>query len=143
MSTPELKGPEPKRSNSTACGADERPPAPRRARLEVVIEGKRHFCVDGTVIGSKGHLPPDHLRRWAELEPRHLLLGMDGDAWFVFTPLTVARPFSLDGEPLNRGERRFLDRVRHHLAFDDIRIGLRLHPAEAKFTGRLRRLWGG
>jgi len=118
------------------------PPAPGNARLELVIEGGSRFCEDGTVIGTKGNLPPDFLRPWPDLEPRHLLLGLEGARWFIFTPLTVMRPFSLDGEPLKRGERRALDRVRHHLALDHVRIGLRLHPAEGSLRGGLRRFFG-
>jgi hypothetical protein len=128
MSASQLNGIEVNRHQRPAPGAKEPPQAPRRARLELVIEGSSHFCVDGTVIGSSGNLPSDLSPRWAALEPRHLLLGTDGDAWFVFTPLTVVRPFTLDGEHLTRGERRLLTRVRHHLALDDVRIGLRLHP---------------
>ena len=138
MSVPHSRGRARENDGVSSSRANDLPPAPRGARLELVTEGLSHLCVDGTVIGSKGNLPASIARHWSELEARHLLLGMDGGAWFVFTPLTVVRPFSLDGEPLPRGRRRPLDRVRHHLAFDHVRIGLRLHPAETPFPARLR-----
>ncbi|MBV9491678.1 MAG: hypothetical protein JO069_18455 [Verrucomicrobia bacterium] len=142
MAMPHSTGRARENAGSSSSRANDLPPAPRGARLELVTEGLSHFCIDGTVIGSKGNLPASIARRWSELESRHLLLGMEGDAWFAFTPLNVVRPFSLDGEPLPLGKRRPLDRVRHHLAFDHVRIGLRLHPAETRLPARLRRLLG-
>ncbi|HEY0789580.1 MAG TPA: hypothetical protein VGD78_00830 [Chthoniobacterales bacterium] len=118
--------------------AEDLPSAPRWARLELVTEGAAHFCADGSVLGSQGNLPETLTQHWTDLEPRHLLLGRENGFWFAFTPVTVARPFSLDGAPLLPGDRRWLDRVRHHLALDDLRIGLRLHPAEGGWFARVR-----
>jgi hypothetical protein len=119
--------------------AEDRPSAPRWARLELVTEGAVHFCADGSVLGSQGNLPVNLMQHWTELEPRHLLIGLESGFWFVFTPVTVKRPFSLDGMPLRVGERRRLEWVRHHLTFDDLRIGLRLHPTEGGWLSRLCR----
>jgi hypothetical protein len=107
---------------------DFRPPAPKNARLELVIEGKTFACRDGTIIGAESDLAPEVFKPIPGLEPRHALIGRDQGEWFILTPRNVARPLRLDGVSLPRGERRLLDKVRHHLEFDALRIGLRLLP---------------
>lgn len=107
---------------------DLRPPAPKNARLELVLEGKTFVCRDGTVIGTESDLAPELFKHIPGLEARHALLGRDQGEWFILTPRNVSRPLRLDGVALPRGERRLLDRVRHHVEFDALRIGLRLLP---------------
>jgi len=107
---------------------DVRPPAPKNARLELVIEGKAFVCRDGTIIGSDSDLAPEVFKHVAGLEARHALLGIEQGEWFILTPRTVGRPLRLDGVTLPRGERRPLDKVRHHIEFDTLRLGLRLLP---------------
>jgi len=107
---------------------DFRPPAPKNARLELVVEGKTFVCRDGTVIGTESDLTPELFKHIPGLEARHALLGRDQGEWFILTPRNVSRPLRLDGVALPRGERRLLDRVRHHVEFDALRIGLRLLP---------------
>jgi hypothetical protein len=107
---------------------DLRPPAPKNARLELVIEGKTFVCRDGTVIGTESDLAPELFKHIPGLEARHALIGRDQGEWFILTPRNVSRPLRLDGVALPRGERRLLDRVRHHVEFDALRIGLRLSP---------------
>src|SRR5690348_2926340 len=108
--------------------ADFRPPAPKNARLEMVIEGRAFMCRDGTIIGSDSNLAPEVFERVHGLEARHALLGMEQGEWFILTPRNVSRPLRLDGVTLPRGERRPLDKVRHHIEFDALRLGLRLLP---------------
>ena len=107
---------------------DFRPPAPKNARLELVVEGKAFVCRDGTIIGSDSHLAPEVFKQVHGLEARHALLGMEQGEWFILTPRNVSRPLRLDGVTLPRGERRPLDKVRHHIEFDALRLGLRLLP---------------
>ena len=107
---------------------DFRPPAPKNARLELVVDGKTFACRDGTIIGSESDVASDVFKQIPGLEARHALLGVDQGAWFILTPRNVARPLRLDGVTLPRGERRALDKVRHHVEFDALRIGLRLWP---------------
>ena len=105
-----------------------RPPAPKNARLELVVEGKTFACRDGTIIGAESNLAPEVFKHIPGLEPRHALIGRDQGEWFILTPRNVTRPLRLDGVTLPRGERRPLDKVRHHVEFDSLRIGLRLLP---------------
>ncbi len=107
---------------------DFRPPAPKNARLELVVEGKTFVCRDGTIIGSESDVATEVFKLIPGLEARHALLGRDQGVWFILTPRNVARPLRLDGVTLPRGERRPLDKVRHHVEFDALRIGLRLLP---------------
>ena len=104
------------------------PPAPKNARLELVVEGKTFVCRDGSIIGSASELASEVFKQIPGLEPRHALLGLEQGAWFILTPKNVGRPLRLDGATLPRGERRPLDKVRHHVEFDALRIGLRLLP---------------
>jgi hypothetical protein len=105
-----------------------RPPAPKNARLELVVEGKTFVCRDGTIIGVDSDLAPEVFEHVHGLEARHALIGREQGEWFILTPRNVSRPLRLDGVTLPRGERRPLDKVRHHIEFDALRIGLRLSP---------------
>ena len=107
---------------------DLRPPAPKNARLELVIEGKTFVCRDGTIIGAESTLAAEVFKQIPGLETRHTLIGREQGEWFILTPRNVSRPLRLDGVTLPRGERRPLDKVRHHVEFDALRIGLRLSP---------------
>ena len=107
---------------------DFRPPAPKNARLELVIEGKTFVCRDGTIIGAESTLAAEVFKQIPGLEARHALIGREQGEWFILTPRNVNRPLRLDGVTLPRGERRPLDKVRHHVEFDALRIGLRLSP---------------
>jgi len=107
---------------------DFRPPAPKNARLELVVEGKTFVCRDGTIIGAQSDLASEVFKQIPGLEARHALIGNEKGEWFILTPRNVNRPLRLDGATLPRGERRPLDRVRHHIEFDALRIGLRLSP---------------
>ena len=107
---------------------DFRPAAPKNARLELVVEGKTFVCRDGTIIGTESDLASEPFKHIPGLEARHALIGRDQGEWFILTPRSVSRPLRLDGVALPRGERRLLDRVRHHVEFDALRIGLRLLP---------------
>ena len=107
---------------------DFRPPAPKNARLELVVEGKTFVCRDGSIIGSESNVALEVFKQIPGLEPRHALLGLDQGVWFILTPRNIGRPLRLDGVTLPRGERRPLDKVRHHIEFDALRIGLRLLP---------------
>jgi hypothetical protein len=107
---------------------DFRPAAPKNARLELVVEGKTFVCRDGTIIGTESELAPEVFKHISGLEARHALIGRDQGEWFILTPRNIGRPLRLDGVTLPRGERRFLDKVRHHVEFDALRIGLRLSP---------------
>jgi hypothetical protein len=102
--------------------------APRNALLELVFEGVSYPCKDGTIIGTSSGFAKAAFSRVDDLEPRHLLLGMENGYWFVLTPKSVRRPFRLDGKALIRGERTILDKARYHVEFDDVRFGLRLSP---------------
>ena len=126
MSSP--GGDQPTSSVDFGSKSDVRPPAPKNARLELVIEGKTFTCRDGSIIGSESDLAPEVFKQIAGLEARHALFGIEQGEWFILTPRTVGRPFRLDGVTLPRGERRPLDKVRHHLEFDALRVGLRLFP---------------
>jgi len=107
---------------------DTRPVAPKNATLEIVVEGKSFLCHDGVIIGAESDFASEVFRHVPGLEARHALLGIENGCWFILTPRTVKRPFRLDGVTLPRGERRPLDRVRHHVEFDALRLGLRLKP---------------
>jgi hypothetical protein len=93
-----------------------------------VVEGKAFTCRDGTIIGSESDLGTEVFKQISGLEPRHALLGMEQGEWFILTPRNVGRPLRLDGVTLPRGERRPLNKVRHHIEFDALRLGLRLMP---------------
>jgi hypothetical protein len=108
--------------------SDLRPSAPKNARLELVVDGKAFTCRDGTIIGLESDLAPEVFKQVPGLEARHALLGIEQGDWFILTPRNVARPLRLDGVTLPRGERRPLDKVRHHVEFDALRLGLRLSP---------------
>jgi len=105
-----------------------RPPAPKNARLELVVEGKTFVCRDGTIIGAESEFAAEVFKHVPGLEARHALIGREQGEWFILTPRNVSRPLRLDGVTLPRGERRTLDKVRHHVEFDALRIGLRLSP---------------
>jgi hypothetical protein len=102
--------------------------APRNASLELVFEGVSYPCKDGTIIGTSSSFAKAAFSRVDGLEPRHLLLGIEGGYWFALTPKSVRRPFRLEGKSLVRGERIVLDKARYHVEFDDVRFGLRLSP---------------
>ena len=109
-------------------GGDNRPPAPKNAKLELVIEGKTFVCRDGTIIGTDSEFAAEVLREVPGLEPRHAMVGIEDGLWFILTPRNVRQPFRLDGVTLPRGERKPLDKVRHHVEFDTLRLGFRLAP---------------
>ena len=98
-----------------------RPPAPKNARLELVVEGKTFVCRDGTIIGAESDLASEVFKHISGLEARHALIGREQGEWFILTPRNVSRPLRLDGVTLPRGERRPLDKVRHHVEFDSLR----------------------
>jgi hypothetical protein len=125
MSSPGASGPQ---SSGFGSGVNNRPPAPKNAKLEIVVEGRSFSCRDGTIIGAESDFASEVLEHVHGLEARHALLGIEDGYWFILTPRTVKRPFRLDGITLPRGERRSLDRVRHHVEFDSLRLGLRLTP---------------
>jgi hypothetical protein len=116
--------------------------APAHAVLDLVIEGHAYRCFDGQMIGSDFPFAREFFSRGEGLEPRHLLIGHEDDRWFVFSPPNVRRLFVIDDQPVRPGQRRYLDRTRHHGAFGDLRFGLRLHPAEEGILGRIARLFG-
>jgi hypothetical protein len=115
-------------SSSADQKSGTRAEAPRNAVLELVFEGVTYPCKNGTIIGSSSSFAREAFSKVAGLEPRHLLLGIEDGYWFALTPVTVRRPFRLDGQPLVRGQRQILDRARYHVEFDDTRFGLRLSP---------------
>jgi anti-sigma B factor antagonist len=102
------------------------------ALLEIRAEGISYPCKDGDVIGTAGRVASSFFASIAGLEARHLLVGQEGDRWFVFTPKNVAYPFLLDGMPLVAGERKFLDYVEHQMEFCGHVFGLRLIPDRRK-----------
>ena len=115
-------------SSSDGSKAGIRADAPRNASLELVFEGVSYPCKDGTIIGTSSSFAKAAFSKVDGLEPRHLLLGMEGGYWFALTPKSVQRPFRLEGKQLVRGERIILDKARYHVEFDDVRFGLRLSP---------------
>lgn len=115
-------------SSSDGSKAGTRADAPRNASLELVFEGVSYPCKDGTIIGTSSSFAKAAFSKVDGLEPRHLLLGMEGGYWFALTPKSVQRPFRLEGKQLVRGERTILDKARYHVEFDDVRFGLRLSP---------------
>ena len=102
------------------------------ALLEIRAEGISYPCKDGDVIGTAGRVASSFFASIAGLEARHLLVGQEGDRWFVFTPKNVAYPFLLDGVPLVAGERKFLHYVEHQMEFSGHVFGLRLVPDRRK-----------
>lgn len=102
------------------------------AVLEVRAEGISYPCKDGDVIGTAGRVASSFFASIAGLEARHLLIGREGDRWFVFTPKNIAHPFVLDGVPLVAGERKFLQYVEHQVEFSGHLFGLRLIPDRRK-----------
>jgi hypothetical protein len=114
--------------SSTDLKPGTRAEAPRHAVLELVFEGISYPCKNGTIIGSSSSFAKEAFSKVAGLEPRHLLLGIEDGYWFALTPVSVQRPFRLDGQQLVRGQRRILDKARYHVEFDDTRFGLRLSP---------------
>jgi anti-sigma B factor antagonist len=96
------------------------------ALLEIRAEGISYPCKDGDVIGTAGRVASSFFASIAGLEARHLLVGQEGDRWFVFTPKNVAYPFLLDGVTLVAGERKFLQYVEHQVEFSGHVFGLRL-----------------
>jgi hypothetical protein len=91
---------------------DFRPSAPKNARLELVVEGNTFVCRDGTIIGAESNLAAEVFKQIPGLEARHALIGREQGEWFILTPRNVSP----------------LDKVRHHVEFDALRIGLRLSP---------------
>jgi anti-anti-sigma factor len=122
-------------------GTPPRVEAPFPAHLEVRAEGKSYPCKDGDVIGGIGELGKAYFGQIPGLGPRHLLIGKAEGRWFVFTPKNVQHPFSMDGDVLVAGERRFLDYAEHQLEFSGHVFGLRLIP-EQKKRGFFARLFG-
>ena len=125
MSYPGASG---SQASSSGSGIDSRPPAPKNAELEMVVEGRSFLCRDGTIIGAESNFASEVFQHVHGLESRHALLGIEDGYWFILTPRNVKHPFRLDGATLPRGQRRPLDRVRHHVEFDSLRLGLRLKP---------------
>jgi hypothetical protein len=115
-------------SSSADSKSGIRAEAPRNAVLELVFEGVTYSCKNGTIIGSSSSFAKEAFSKVAGLEPRHLLLGIEDGYWFALTPVSVQRPFRLDGQLLVRGQRQILERARYHVEFDDTRFGLRLSP---------------
>src|SRR6202008_1197125 len=109
-----------------------RPPAPKNDRMGLVVEGKNFVGRAGTIIGAEPTLAAEVFKQIPGLEARHALIGREQGEWFILTPRNVSRPLRLDGVTLPRGERRPLDKVRHHVEFDALRIGLRLSPPRCK-----------
>ena len=118
----------PTSSSPDGSKSETRVEAPRNASLELVFEGVRYPCKDGTIIGTSSNFAKAAFSKVEGLEPRHLLLGVENGYWFALTPKSVRRPFRLEGKSLIRGERIILDRARYHVEFDDVRFGLRLSP---------------
>ena len=102
------------------------------AVLEIRAEGISYPCKDGDVIGTAGRVASSFFASIAGVEARHLLIGQEGDHWFVFTPKNIAHPFVLDGVPLVAGERKFLHYVEHQMEFSGRVFGLRLIPDRRK-----------
>jgi anti-sigma B factor antagonist len=102
------------------------------AVLEIRAEGIGYPCKDGDVIGTAGRVASSFFAGIAGLEARHLLIGQEGDHWFVLTPKNIAHPFVLDGVPLVAGERKFLQYVEHQMEFSGRVFGLRLIPDRRK-----------
>jgi anti-sigma B factor antagonist len=117
-----------------AAASDGRPrrEASYPAVLEVRAEGISYPCKDGDVIGTAGRVASSFFASIAGLEARHLLIGREGNHWFVFTPKNIAQPFVLDGVPLVAGERKFLQYVEHQMEFSGHVFGLRLIPDRRK-----------
>jgi anti-anti-sigma factor len=102
------------------------------AVLEIRAEGISYPCKDGDVIGTAGRVATSFFASITGLEARHLLIGQEGDHWFVFTPKNIAHPFVLDGVPLVAGERKFLQYVEHQMELSGHIFGLRLIPDRRK-----------
>ena len=102
------------------------------AVLEIRAEGISYPCKDGDVIGTAGRVASSFFASITGLEARHLLIGQEGDQWFVLTPKNIAHPFVLDGVPLVAGERKFLQYVEHQMEFSGRVFGLRLIPDRRK-----------
>lgn len=102
------------------------------AVLEIRAEGISYPCKDGDVIGTAGRVASSFFASITGLEARHLLIGQEGDHWFVFTPKNIAHPFVLDGVPLVAGERKFLQYVEHQMELSGHVFGLRLIPDRRK-----------
>lgn len=117
-----------------AAVSDERPrrEASYPAVLEIRAEGISYPCKDGDVIGTAGRVASSFFTSIVGLETRHLLIGQEGDHWFVLTPKNIAHPFVLDGVPLVAGERKFLQYVEHQMEFSGRVFGLRLVPDRRK-----------
>jgi anti-sigma B factor antagonist len=102
------------------------------AVLEIRAEGISYPCKDGDVIGTAGRVANSFFAGIAGLDARHLLIGQEGDRWFILTPKNIAHPFVLDGVPLVAGERKFLQYVEHQMEFSGRAFGLRLIPDRRK-----------
>jgi hypothetical protein len=102
------------------------------AVLEIRAEGISYPCKDGDVIGTAGRVASSFFASITGLEARHLLIGQEGDRWFVLTPKNIAHPFVLDGVPLLAGERKFLQYVEHQMELSGHVFGLRLIPDRRK-----------
>jgi anti-anti-sigma factor len=102
------------------------------AVLEIRAEGISYPCKDGDVIGTAGRVASSFFASITGLEARHLLIGQEGDRWFVLTPKNIAHPFVLDGVSLVAGERKFLQYVEHQMEFSGRVFGLRLVPDRRK-----------
>src|SRR5258708_22057877 len=83
---------------------DFRPPAPKNARLELVVEGKTFVCRDGTIIGSESDVATEVFKMIPGLEARNALLGRDQGVVFTLTPPNRARPLRSDAVTLAIGE---------------------------------------
>jgi anti-sigma B factor antagonist len=142
---PPLPIPVPRTEDRASAGTSTPPPVPmsvsadrpRReasypAVLEIRAEGISYPCKDGDVIGTAGRVANSFFASIAGLEARHLLIGQEGDRWFIFTPKNIAHPFVLDGVLLVAGERKFLQYVEHQMEFNGHVFGLRLIPDRRK-----------
>ncbi len=121
-------------------------PATRReakypALLEVRAEGISYPCKDGDVIGTEGRLALPYFSQISQLAPRHLLIGLLEERWFIFTPKNVQHPFVLDGVALRAGERKMLQYVEHQVEFSGHVFGFRLVAKQPK-EGFFSRIFG-
>jgi len=121
------------------AGVSTRREAKYPALLEVRAEGTSYPCKDGDVIGTEGRLAQPYFSQISQLAPRHLLIGLLDDRWFVFTPKNVQHPFVLDGVALRAGERKMLQYVEHQAEFSGHVFGFRLitKPPKEGFFSRI------
>src|SRR5260221_13575959 len=68
---------------------DFRPPAPKNARLEIVVEGKTFVCRDGTIIGSESGVATELFKLFPGLMARTLLLRLEEVVLVLLPPLVM------------------------------------------------------